>query len=232
MKTKKGYISFILFSLISLIILYPLIFYKSTYPGWPSFVLKKTFSEHVLQKRAIIAISLDTFEQLKPIIVALKNTKIIKTGISSAILLISVFFPPAINLVPLVETLTEPLVKIASSYEAREAFVKLTIFLAWYDLSQKWEKNSDYSFSIECSNPTYFYKPSFVEKFFQALNLDHIISKIPFFVGCYHLLEYQDSQEPSQAGKLIIYKGINLITQSKVIKEAKASSSLIPFEVS
>ncbi|MFN3909856.1 MAG: hypothetical protein ACK4J0_01315 [Candidatus Anstonellaceae archaeon] len=231
MNTKKGYFSFLLFSLICIILLYPLFFYTSPFPLWPSFVLKDTFNNHVLQKRAIQDSTYHTFIYLKPAIIGLKNAKTIKEGLVLIISSISLIFPPAAAAIPLIEVMGESVANLASSYQAREAFIKLSVFLAWEDISSKWAENSNYSLSLNCINPFSSLPFSFPSELFKSLNLDpDTLSNIPFYLSCYTLLEYQDSADPANAGKLIIHPGVEVQTTNK-LTNATASSQLLPFEV-
>ncbi|MEM3362362.1 MAG: hypothetical protein QXV83_00615 [Candidatus Anstonellaceae archaeon] len=210
---KKGYVSFLLFFIICFILLYPLFFYKSPFPLWPSFVLKETSDIHILHKRALISLFIDKFEEIKPILKLSKTTNKIQDVLA--------LLPFPFNVI------LRGVSQVASSREFRSTFAKAYLLLAAQDLSSKITQYSNYNLDFFC-HPSFSPFFSDYERSILSTFIDN--NSPPFFVPCYSLLEYIDGPEDS-AGKIKIHKGFFVLTSSKLLK-SEASSPIEELEIS
>jgi hypothetical protein len=225
---KKGYISFILFFLIAIIILYPFLIYKkNSYPLWPSIVAKETIHNHVLQKRAIAQVTENTFLGLKLLLVEGRHHTEIKLIITVLKVGAFIYFPPLAGLLQIIELALDSLNTIGGleHFQTRELFTKASILLNWYLFSQEWEKNSNYGFNIFCADNSNTQTQNIVQL---ISYLPKEFSSIPLaMLSCYNYIEY--TEEGADLDAKIKISDVYILTYSK-LTDAKASSKLAKLE--
>jgi hypothetical protein len=203
----KGYTWFILFFILGFLVLYPIIFYKPSFSLWPSFVIKETALEHILQKKSIVNITKKTFSELKILIIILKE--------------FSDFLKNTLRLIPTIGIITSEFFDI-SSFKFREFLVKAAVLVSWSNLASSWEKNSNYTFSFNCISLQEYTTPQELFKKLPNIVIDSSI------LACYFNLEYQESDyEPA---RLKVHP-FTVYTKSKIFN-ANAQSKIEEFEVS
>ncbi|MCX8162958.1 MAG: hypothetical protein N3D10_00180 [Candidatus Micrarchaeota archaeon] len=216
MQFKKGHISFLLFFIVCFILLYPLLFYRTPFPLWPSFIMKETFDNHVLQKRAFREIANDKFQEIKPILLASKKVKYLKE-------IINLVLP----LPPILSKVISSVGDLVSSTEFRANFAKMHLMLSWLELLEKMDKASLYKMEIYCPSTTFSSLLSIEEEIITKIFGQ--FPKTPFFLYCYSLLEYIDGP-PTSSGQIKVHSGFYISTSNKLLNSS-ASSPVQEFEL-
>jgi len=202
----KGYISFILFFILGFLVLYPIIFYKHRFSLWPSFVVKETTIEHILQKRSIETITKQTFGHLRILVFILKNFSDVIENLLSHIPVFGVVLSEVFDV---------------SSYQFREFLVKTGILLSWSNLANSWKEHSNYTLGFNC----FSYQDYTIHlEFFKKLP-DIIIDTS--ILACYFNLEYEELAEGF--GKISV-NPFSVYTKSK-LTNVSAQSTIEGFEV-
>ena len=136
--TKKGYVTFVIFSFLSLALLMPLFFGADSPPAslTPAFAYQKTFSSHLAQKRALQSSASESYSQLKPIFSLLQAAQARGEVISIS--------PPGMVMALSSNTLT---------HTEKESAARALIIKNWAGIASQWGKNSGQEMAVYCTGP-------------------------------------------------------------------------------
>ncbi|MFH1306760.1 MAG: hypothetical protein ABIH83_03875 [Candidatus Micrarchaeota archaeon] len=136
-QTKKGYISFIFFLLLSLTLLTPLLF-NSIPPASisTSYSIQKTLNQQISFKRALPAASQKAFDDIKPFLQTLDS-------------------PQQTNL-PITKTISTIPISISKhqlstqTKKIKEEIIRIKILDSWAKLSKTWSSKTNTNISVYC----------------------------------------------------------------------------------